>query len=485
MNKLIPLLVFSILLIFPGTATPLAAAQNAGEETPSLENIPINQNAEVTPSLENIPINQNAEVTINNSLLIPCNGFSAINIDSAFGVGGLAFDGTQFHLMLETNTDADGGAEIFIVSYNSFADLLADNQASASFAILNPAPAFSVGGFAFDGTQFHVMLETNNDADSGAEIFFISYNSFADLLANNQASFSFSALNISPGYDVGGLTFDGTRFHVMLESSFEAGSGVEIFIVSYISVADLLANNDAGASFSAQDIVPAFSVGGLAFDGTQFHEMLESDTDADSGAEIFFISYNSFADLLADNQDCPGTDLSITKSDSIDPVDPGDTITYTMRVSKPIGVISTNPVLTDVLPAGVTFVPSSSPICKETSPGLLECNFGLSDSQTFTDVIFDVTVDADACGTLTNTASVIGDEFDPDTSNNMATETTIVNQPCKIPPPPTPPVGGEYLPIESTSLLVAGAQSFSWMIPVVLSVLGIGLFVVSRKSENP
>jgi len=47
----------------------------------------------------------------------------------------------------------------------------------------------------------------------------------------------------------------------------------------------------------------------------------------------------------------------------------------------------------------------------------------------------------------------------------------------------TPVVGGEFLPIETTSLILAGAQSFSWMIPVVLSVLGIGLFVVSRKSE--
>ena len=46
-----------------------------------------------------------------------------------------------------------------------------------------------------------------------------------------------------------------------------------------------------------------------------------------------------------------------------------------------------------------------------------------------------------------------------------------------------PVVGGELIPIETTSLLLAGAQSFSWMIPVTLSVLGIGLFVVSRKSE--
>jgi hypothetical protein len=45
-------------------------------------------------------------------------------------------------------------------------------------------------------------------------------------------------------------------------------------------------------------------------------------------------------------------------------------------------------------------------------------------------------------------------------------------------------VGGEFLPIDNTAMLLAGAQSFSWMIPVLLTVLGIGLFVVSRKSEN-
>ena len=51
------------------------------------------------------------------------------------------------------------------------------------------------------------------------------------------------------------------------------------------------------------------------------------------------------------------------------------------------------------------------------------------------------------------------------------------------PTPTTPKVGGEIIPIESTSLILAGAQSFSWMIPVILSGIGIGLFVVSRKSK--
>jgi len=49
--------------------------------------------------------------------------------------------------------------------------------------------------------------------------------------------------------------------------------------------------------------------------------------------------------------------------------------------------------------------------------------------------------------------------------------------------PPPEIIGGEIIPTESISLILAGAQTFSWMIPVMLSVLGIGLFVVSRKSE--
>jgi len=42
-------------------------------------------------------------------------------------------------------------------------------------------------------------------------------------------------------------------------------------------------------------------------------------------------------------------------------------------------------------------------------------------------------------------------------------------------------IGGKIIPIETTSLLLAGTQSFSWMIPVVLSGIGIGLVLVRRK----
>ena len=50
--------------------------------------------------------------------------------------------------------------------------------------------------------------------------------------------------------------------------------------------------------------------------------------------------------------------------------------------------------------------------------------------------------------------------------------------------PPGEIIGGQFIPIETTALLVAGAQSTTWVLPVMLSIIGIGVFVVSRKSEN-
>ena len=60
-----------------------------------------------------------------------------------------------------------------------------------------------------------------------------------------------------------------------------------------------------------------------------------------------------------------------------------------------------------------------------------------------------------------------------------------IDDPSCIITPPEPIVGGKLLPIDTSALLVAGAQTnVTWLIPIVLSVIGIGLFVVSRKSDN-
>ena len=45
-----------------------------------------------------------------------------------------------------------------------------------------------------------------------------------------------------------------------------------------------------------------------------------------------------------------------------------------------------------------------------------------------------------------------------------------------------PAIGGTMIPIDTTTLLLAGVQSISmWMIPVVAAGIGIGIFVIKRR----
>jgi len=56
-------------------------------------------------------------------------------------------------------------------------------------------------------------------------------------------------------------------------------------------------------------------------------------------------------------------------------------------------------------------------------------------------------------------------------------------QPPLLPPPPLPEcrVGGNMIPVESTPVLLAGAQTnAAWMIPVIVSGIGFAI-VIARK----
>ena len=121
----------------------------------------------------------------------------------------------------------------------------------------------------------------------------------------------------------------------------------------------------------------------------------------------------------------PGADLAITKADSADPVAAGDSLTYTLSVHNNGSLDATNVVVTDNLPAGVTYQ-SASPSqgsCSEAN-GNLSCSLGsLSNGA---DATVEVIVTAGATGTVTNTAGVQADEFDGNTANNSATETTKI-----------------------------------------------------------
>ena len=121
----------------------------------------------------------------------------------------------------------------------------------------------------------------------------------------------------------------------------------------------------------------------------------------------------------------PG-DLALTKTDSPDPVAVGDNLVYTITVTNNSPDEATSVTVTDTLPSEAAYVSASSGqgSCIE-SEGTVSCELdNMAGGATATVTIV---VKSTAAGTITNTASVTGNEEDPDTSNNTATATTQVN----------------------------------------------------------
>ncbi len=109
--------------------------------------------------------------------------------------------------------------------------------------------------------------------------------------------------------------------------------------------------------------------------------------------------------------------LSITKTDSPDPVIAGENLTYTITVSNPSGPSDALSVtVTDTLPAGVTLLsttgcandPAAVPVCT-----LETISKGAAKTYTIT-----ARVNSGTTGSLSNTATVTSTTFDPDTRNN-------------------------------------------------------------------
>ncbi len=120
-------------------------------------------------------------------------------------------------------------------------------------------------------------------------------------------------------------------------------------------------------------------------------------------------------------------DLSVTKTADDETPNAGQSMIYTITASN---AASSNADATDVmvqetLPSGVTFVSASSPdfdpITQKWNVGDLA--IGLTETLTITVIVNTPPVSLD----LANTVSIIGNETDPDTSNNSFTQTSTVN----------------------------------------------------------
>ena len=123
----------------------------------------------------------------------------------------------------------------------------------------------------------------------------------------------------------------------------------------------------------------------------------------------------------------PSADLSVAMTDTPDPVDVGNNITYTATVTNNGPNEATNVTLTDSLPASlslVSAVPSQGNCSGDPNISCALDTLAASANATVT-----IVATANSEGSVDNTASVSATQADPQASNDSATASTTVNAP--------------------------------------------------------
>lgn len=125
----------------------------------------------------------------------------------------------------------------------------------------------------------------------------------------------------------------------------------------------------------------------------------------------------------ADTTLAPEFDITLTKTADDTTPAPGSNVTYTIDLTNDGPSTATGVVLTDDVPAGLTFVSGSieGQAASVNGSTVTFPAITLDDDETVSATLI-FTVGVDASGTITNTASVTADAGETDTTNNTATE---------------------------------------------------------------
>jgi uncharacterized repeat protein (TIGR01451 family)/CSLREA domain-containing protein len=127
----------------------------------------------------------------------------------------------------------------------------------------------------------------------------------------------------------------------------------------------------------------------------------------------------------------PEVDVALAKDDGEDCAALDDTLNYVISVTNNSAADATGVTVTDTLPSTVTFVSvnSSAGGCT-VSDDTVTCNIGKLTGGNSATITLNVRVDT--IEEITNTANLSLNEFDPNSGNNTASDTTRVNCSCLV-----------------------------------------------------
>ncbi len=287
-------------------------------------------------------------------------------------------------------------------------DVVAWNGATSSYAMLLDGSAV---GLTTSSEDIDAIASTSQglaiSTVGGANVPGLGGSSLAardeDLLLFDDASGEFSLFIDGSDIGLGGEDTVGASF---------SGTTSQVFFTNLgsFNIDGLIADRDDVAVFTGA--VGDTTVGTLTafFDGDE-HDL--------SGEQL-----DGLTVILEPPPNAGSADLSITKVDDVDPVMPGEEVTYTITVSNAGPDVAQNVVVTDIVPAGMSLDATDG--CAQDPSGV-PCSLGniaVNGSRTVSLV---ATVDQTSqAGVLVNSASVTAGTSDPNPADNTASESTTV-----------------------------------------------------------
>ncbi len=163
-------------------------------------------------------------------------------------------------------------------------------------------------------------------------------------------------------------------------------------------------------------------------------EIAPTDADGSSVTNTAFVETDTIDPDPTNDEDSVdadivrSADLEIAKTVLDDPVTAGEGVRFTVSVNNNGPSVATGVTVTDPIPAGMTFdAAASDATCSQVGSDVV-CPVGsLNPGAPPVDIVIAFTVDpSQPVGDITNTASVAGNEDDPDTSNGSASDDVTV-----------------------------------------------------------
>src|SRR5690606_14218312 len=154
------------------------------------------------------------------------------------------------------------GDEVYLLTYDTLDDLVAGDFSAGTFTQIGISSPYSIHGFeATSDGKYHLLLESDLNADPGDEVYLLTYDTLDDLVAGDFSAGTFTRIGISSPYSIHGFEATSDRkYHLPLPTRLTADPGDEVYLLTYDTLDDLVAGDFSAGTFTQIGISSPYSI---------------------------------------------------------------------------------------------------------------------------------------------------------------------------------------------------------------------------------